>query len=158
MSFKKILVHIFVLYNEYIKQVYLQMEKDIMAELGMLSDDDEDSDKEDEDQDEDEQNDEDEDVLEDIMDKTAIEELRKEVEASVNLVESNSSNPEPDIPNLVPEIPNLTSDIPNLAPVRGSEGEDEEEDDQIEDLKDFNSRYKPFRDGQPRVRQASTGR
>ncbi|XP_023330318.1 serine/threonine-protein kinase rio2 isoform X2 [Eurytemora carolleeae] len=130
-----------------------QMEKDIMAELGMLSDEDEDEESGEEEDEILEHNvEEEEDVLEDITDEAAIEELRKEVEAAVNFVESKQSDL---------EIPNLAPEKTNLGPEPESEGE-EDEDDQIEDLKDFNSRFKPFRDGQPRdsdtfsVRSVST--
>lgn len=123
------------------------MEKDIMAELGMLSDEDEDEESsEEEDEDLEHNVEDDEDVLEDITDEAAIEELRKEVEAAVNFVESKQSDL---------KIPNLAPEETNLGPEHESEGE-EDEDDQIEDLKDFNSRYKPFRDGQPRARQVSS--
>ena len=72
-----------------------QMEKDILAELGEddSDDDDEDSDEDDDDEDNPDvpNSDEDEAIIEEIVDQKTIEDMRKELEASVNFAETPSS-------------------------------------------------------------------
>eukprot|EP00088_Acartia_fossae_P030326 TRINITY_DN3129_c0_g1_i1.p1 TRINITY_DN3129_c0_g1~~TRINITY_DN3129_c0_g1_i1.p1 ORF type:complete len:514 (+),score=164.38 TRINITY_DN3129_c0_g1_i1:89-1630(+) len=136
-----------------------QMEKDLMAELG-LDESDEESDSEgDEGEESEGENEEengsppdilsdDEDSIEeeesptknenDDFESTAdIEEMRKNVEDAVKVVEMAENGKEAE---------NLSDD----------ERENESENDDLEDLKDFNSRFKPFRDNMPsRTRQDS---
>jgi len=123
-----------------------QMEKDLLLEYGM-----------DDDRSNDTSGDEEEDIEEVTVDDD-VEELRKEVEQSVNLSEKleQSKSVAEYILNCHPEteiIPdNCIEDIDardNLRPqVEADEGKDEieEEKDDIVNLRDFNSQFKPFRD------------
>ena len=135
---------------------FLQMEKDIMNELGMADSDEDEEDSEDEDGQHEPQEDQDsckegeseEDPSdtkdpsdEDISDGKTLEQLKKELEDSVKLIEAN-------LPAATEEA--LKEDL--LKGDAEEENEDGEENDEIEDLRDFNARFKPFRDGQPKVR------
>jgi len=131
-----------------------QMEKDIMNELGMADSDEDEEDSEDEDGQHDPQEDQDschegeseEDPSdtkdpsdEDFSDGKTLEQLKKELEDSVKLIEAN-------LPAATEEA--LKEDL--LKGDAEEENEDGEENDEIEDLRDFNARFKPFRDGQPK--------
>ena len=125
-----------------------------MTELGMQESGDED-DSEDENSEEEE---EEEDIIEEIVDEATLQQLRQEVEEAVNLVEAKPSS-EPAVQQFVLGGRNLEGEQ-NPAPVgsegeeeRGEDGEEGEGEDEIEELGDFNRRFKPFRDGQPRQRQ-----
>jgi len=152
-----------------------QMEKDLLAEMEMNSDgnDEEESgsdqsdaenddaaktnhnrqtsdQSDDADDDNDNDDNDDDDIIEEITDEQTIEELRKQVESSLTVFDTG------------PQF-GTTGGL-NASALKaghkndsGDEAEEIEElDDQIENLQEFNSRFKPFRDGQPsRTRQDS---
>jgi len=145
-----------------------QMEKDLLAEMGLnSSDEEEDSDDEsgeDENEEEevgvpddeaDEEND-DDDLIQEITDQNTIDELKREVEESVNLSQEKKSTADmgvvQDSTTTLEVIGHQLLENQNNGVEDDSAGESQ---DEIEDLKDFNARFKPFRDGQPRVRQDS---
>merc|ERR1719468_482987 len=132
-----------------------QMEKDLMKELGLNDDSDsensEDSDGENENNDDEEPQDilteseeEKEKEENNFTNEKEIEELRRKVEEAVKLVEFKEEK------NQATE--DVKRDIDN------GQGSDEgciSENDEVEDLKEFNTRFKPFRDNVPRQRQDS---
>jgi len=137
-----------------------QMEKDLMKELGLNEDSDsensEDSDSENENNDDEEPQDiltesegeeeeeENEKEENNFTNEKEIEELRRKVEEAVKLVDFKEEK------NQATE--DLKRDMDN------GQGSDEgciSENDEVEDLKEFNTRFKPFRDNVPRQRQDS---
>lgn len=128
-----------------------QMEKDLLAELGVEDSDDSSSDNDDQSDDGDENQQHPPDILSsdeeesensreedkvDQLDQIEIEELRKQVDSAVEMVEHADNI-----------IKHHQDDQHNKdAPV---EGENDSENEEIEDLKHFNSKFKPFRDNLP---------
>jgi len=124
-----------------------QMEKDLRLEYGM---DEETSETEESD---------DDDLIEEVNDEDDIEELRKEVEKSINLAEVNQNVAEYilkctdavdrdedderlDLESGVEEIKQSPEKIEDEAEIE----DDDEFKDDVGNLRDFNSKFKPFRD------------
>jgi len=108
-----------------------QMEKDLRVEYGM-DEEEEESDTEEKSNDES-----DEDIIEEVRIEDDIEELRKEVEQSVCVVDMEKSAAEIALP---------IEDSNDKIECNISEPEEGEELDDIGNLREFNARFKPFRD------------
>jgi len=127
-----------------------QMEKDLLAEHGINSSDDEESSEEDYDEDGDDgpqdilSEDDNEDQIQEGKgeDDKEIEEMRRHVDEAVKAVEM--------VENWKAEAVDTNTENRD-AP---EDGENAENDD-VEELENFNSRFKPFRDNLPRQRQDS---
>jgi len=130
-----------------------QMEKDLLAEHG----DDSSSENDEENYDDEENQDQPPDILssdeeeaensgdetKDEVDDKEIEELRKQVDSAVEMVEHAD--------NIIKHQQQIQQNKNT-----SGEGENDSENDEIEDLKHFNSKFKPFRDNLPtRNRQDS---
>ena len=134
-----------------------QMEKDLREQFGM---DDESSGEE-----EGEGEDSDEDLLEEVVTEDNIEDLRQQVEASVNLSGKDQSvlkflNQCNEIQNTDYSQEILSNDqtdqlealsvppavMPENYNSEGAEAEEEEEDDIVTNLREYNSKFRPFRD------------
>merc|ERR1711872_217214 len=133
-----------------------QMEKDLLAEMGLNSGD-EDEDESDDESGEDEEsnvsadsaesNEDSDDIIQEITDEKTIFELREDLEASLKLVEDAPTKNTRQLSSQ-PEICNV-SDNPSSDP------DGDEADDILEDLQESNLCYKPFRDAPTRSRQNS---
>lgn len=133
-----------------------QMEKDLLAEHGINSSDDEESSDEEGEGEEENEDDGPKDILsenddieeleegtdKDDTEEKEIEEMRRKVDEIVKAVEFAEEN----------KVNAANNKTENIVPL---EDVGETEDDDLEDLNDFNSRYKPFRDNIPRERQDS---
>jgi len=128
-----------------------QMEKDLLAEHGINSSDDEESSEEDSEEDGDDDSPQDilsEDDNEDQIqegkgeDDKEIEEMRRHVDEAVKAVEM--------VENWKAEAVDT-----NTENVGAPEDLENPENDDVEELENFNSRFKPFRDNLPRQRQDS---
>ena len=132
-----------------------QMEKDLRQEFGM----DEDSGQDEEDGESDE-----DDLLEEVVPEDNIEELREQVESSVNLsekknksilkflnqcdeIQNSEYNAEIEQNGQTDQLESLTSVTVETPVMKAEEQEDDEEkEDVITDLKEHNTNFKPFRD------------
>ena len=126
-----------------------QMEKDLQAEFGgqeRVSDDDEDDDDVSGEDDEDG-----EDLIEEVVEN--LEELRQQLEDSVKIVEEKLQSE--GIQPKGQRLRNGEADSEDLVKVEDEEDrnddEKEEDADDVGNLREFNSRFKPFRDGLPRT-------
>ena len=114
-----------------------QMEKDLQAEFGgqeRVSDDDEDDDDVSGEDDEDG-----EDLIEEVVEN--LEELRQQLEDSVKIVEEKLQSE--GIQPKGQRLRNGEADSEDLVKV--------EDEDDVGNLREYNSRFKPFRDGLPRT-------
>merc|ERR1719431_858136 len=108
-----------------------QMEKDLRIEYGMDEDEEEIEENSDEESDGD--------LIEEVKIEDDIEELRREVEQSVNVVDAEEKVEESTT------LPSDESDVMLEPEVSDCEGE---EADDVGNLRNFNSQFKPFRDQQ----------
>jgi len=118
-----------------------QMEKDLRIEYGM--------DEEDEEEDEEEEdNESDDDLIEEIETEQEIEDLRKEVEQSVCLADTLEENKEhhQDYVIDINEVKKMSAFDENEMSIAE---EDNENLDELGNLRNFNSKFKPFRDNLP---------
>merc|ERR1719244_187411 len=116
------------------------MEKDLRIEYGMDEESDDDED------DEEIGSDNESDLIEEVENETVIKELRKEVEQSVSLAdvpEDKTDHQSDKTDETVLNNANENEDEHN--PVNS---EDDETLDDLGNLRDFNSKFKPFRDNQ----------
>jgi hypothetical protein len=115
-----------------------QMEKDLQAEFGTREQNEEDS-EDDEETGSEEEEEEDEELIEEMTEN--IEELRQQLEESVKIVEENLKSAGIE-PKRAPSEERKEEEEEN------DEKSEEEEEDDVGNLREFNSRFKPFRDGQ----------
>ena len=139
-----------------------QMEKDLRQEFGMEENC---SEAEDDSAEENSDGSDDEDLLEEVIPEDNINELREQVEASLNLSdkdksilkflnqcdeiqnsEYNKEIEQNDLPDKLEIVSTGPAEIPSHVTEKAEEEAEAEEEDVITNLREYNSKFKPFRD------------